>query len=87
MKVNYAKKFKFLAVLMGLIISSYGAGHPNYPYYDPSEGFSSSFNTDKTQIYCTFYCVKYLSEYIIDGVYYTIPVKFYVNGGNIYPGT
>lgn len=81
------KKFKFLAVLMGLIISSYGAGHPNYPYYDPSEGFSSGFNTDKTQIYCTFYCVKYLSEYIIDGVYYTIPVTFYVNGGNIYPGT
>lgn len=63
---------------------NYGQSHTSYPYYDPSQGFSYSFSADKTKVYCNFKCVKYLSQYIIDNVYYNINVTFSAGGGDIY---
>jgi hypothetical protein len=69
-------------------IPEYGQEHTHntFPYYEPSLGFSYSFSTSQTQAYCSFSCVKYLAQYITDGVRYNINVTFTAGAGDIYPG-
>lgn len=66
-------------------VDGYGAHHPDYPYYDPSLGFSSSISNDRKKLSCVFDCKKYVDKYLIDTGKYTISVTFIVNAGNIYP--
>lgn len=66
-------------------VTGYGYNSParGYPYYVPFN-MSYSVSSDSRKLTCSYSCAKYISQYIIDNINYTLRVTFTAGGGSLY---
>ena len=64
----------------------YSAGYEfsSYPCYKTYQATDHTFSTDMKEINCTFYCRRYLSEYLVNTMNKIFSVTFTAGGGHIF---